>query len=112
VPTIWLLVCTLTAGWQKIFHSDPKIGFLTHAAKYSDAIARGEVLAPARSMDQMRQIVFNDYVDAALAGIFMVVVVSVLVFGIRTIISARGANRPSTQETPFESLPSSAMPQG
>jgi carbon starvation protein len=112
VPTAWLLVCTLTAGWQKIFHSDPKIGFLTHAAKYSDAMAKGQVLAPAQSMDQMRQIVFNDYVDATLAGIFLVVVVSVLVFGIRTIISARGANRPSARETPFESLPSSAMPQG
>jgi carbon starvation protein len=112
VPTAWLLVCTLTAGWQKIFHSDPKIGFLTHAEKYSSVMARGEVLAPAQSMEQMRQIVFNDYVDATLAGIFLVVVISVLVFGIKTIIAARGGNRPSAKETPFESLPSSAMPQG
>ena len=31
VPTAWLLVCTLTAGWQKLFHPDPKIGFIANA---------------------------------------------------------------------------------
>ncbi len=31
VPTMWLLICTLTAGWQKLFHPKPAIGFLAHA---------------------------------------------------------------------------------
>ena len=31
-------------------------------------IARSEVLAPAKSLEQMHQIVTNNYVDAALAG--------------------------------------------
>ena len=30
-PTVWLIICTLTAGWQKLFDSDPAIGFLAHA---------------------------------------------------------------------------------
>jgi carbon starvation protein len=111
VPTVWLLVCTLTAGWQKIFHINPKIGFLAHADKYKSAMTKGELLAPAKSTDQMQQIIFNDYIDAALAGAFMLVVTSVLVFGIRTVIAARAAHRPSAKETPFESLPSSALPQ-
>ena len=32
-PTVWLLICTLTAGWQKVFHDNPKIGFLANAHK-------------------------------------------------------------------------------
>ncbi|MFJ2994359.1 carbon starvation CstA family protein [Pandoraea sp. NPDC087047] len=105
LPTLWLLACTLTAGWQKMFDPDPKIGFLAHAAKYQAAIADGKLLAPAKSMAQMQQVVFNDYVDATLAGLFMFVVVAVAAFGLRTILIARRANRPTAKETPFEPMP-------
>jgi carbon starvation protein len=105
LPTLWLLICTLTAGWQKVFDANPKIGFLAHAAKYSAALAEDKVLAPAKSVAQMQQIVFNDYLDATLAGFFMVVVVSVLVFGIRTAMAARASTKPSAQESAFELMP-------
>ncbi|KQV84972.1 carbon starvation protein A [Massilia sp. Root351] len=105
VPTVWLLLCTLTAGFQKIFDANPKIGFLAHAAKYSAAIAEEKVLAPAKSMAQMHQIVFNDYLDASLAGFFMVVVLSVLVFGVRTAMIARANAKPTVKESPFQSMP-------
>jgi carbon starvation protein len=104
-PTIWLLLCTLTAGWQKIFDANPRVGFLAHAKKYSAALDEGTLLAPAKSMAQMQQIIFNDYLDAGLAAFFVVVVVSVLFFGIRTIMKARADSRPSTKETPFQALP-------
>ncbi|VVE73930.1 carbon starvation CstA family protein [Pandoraea sputorum] len=106
LPTLWLLACTLTAGWQKMFDADPKVGFLAHAAKYQAALAEGKLLAPAKSVAQMQQIVFNDYVDATLAGVFMFVVVAVAVFGVRTILLARRENKPTAQETPFEPMPS------
>jgi carbon starvation protein len=109
LPTAWLLVCTMTAGWQKVFHANPKIGFLAHAEKYSAAIGQSQLLAPAKSMAQMHQIVFNDYVDATMAGIFLFVVVAVAFFGLRTILKARAADRPSSQESPFETLPATAM---
>ncbi|VVD90011.1 carbon starvation protein A [Pandoraea capi] len=105
LPTLWLLACTLTAGWQKMFDPDPKVGFLAHAAKYQTALADGKLLAPAKSVAQMQQIVFNDYVDATLAGVFMFVVVAVAVFGLRTILVARRANNPTARETPFEPMP-------
>ncbi|MBE3026910.1 carbon starvation protein A [Janthinobacterium sp. BJB1] len=104
-PTIWLLLCTLTAGWQKIFDANPRVGFLAHAKKYSAALDEGTLLAPAKSVAQMRQIIFNDYLDAGLAAFFVVVVVSVLFFGIRTIVKARADSKPSTRETPFQAMP-------
>jgi carbon starvation protein len=105
VPTIWLLLCTLVAGWEKIFDPNPKIGFLAHAAKYSGALAKGEVLAPAKSIDQMQQVIFNDYLDASLAGFFMVVVLAVLVFGVRTALRANAAAKPTHNETPAQLMP-------
>ncbi len=83
LPTGWLLLCTLTAGYQKLFHANPRIGFLAHAALFSDAAARGEVLAPAKTVEQMSQIIFNDRVDAALTFLFMSVVIVMLVFAVR-----------------------------
>src|SRR5450830_1898640 len=104
-PTIWLLLCTLTAGWQKIFDANPRVGFLAHAQKYSAALDEGTLLAPAKSVAQMQQIIFNDYLDAGLAAFFVIVVISVLFFGIRTIMKARADSRPSTKETPFQAMP-------
>ncbi|WP_426107347.1 carbon starvation CstA family protein [Massilia sp. TSP1-1-2] len=104
-PTVWLLVCTLTAGWQKMFHEDVRIGFVSHARKFQAAMDQGLVLAPAKSMGQMGRIVFNDYVDAALAGFFMLVVLAVLVYGVRTVLAARNSGTPSAQESPFVAMP-------
>ena len=101
VPTIWLLICTLTAGWQKIFHENVKIGFVAHAQKFQAALDQGQVLAPAKSVAEMQRIIFNDYVDAALAGFFMIVVLAVLYYGIRTVIDARKSANPTTKESPF-----------
>ncbi|MCL6483858.1 MAG: carbon starvation protein A, partial [Janthinobacterium lividum] len=53
-PTIWLLLCTLTAGWHKIFDANPRVGFLAHAKKYSAALDQGTLLAPAKSVAQMQ----------------------------------------------------------
>ena len=88
VPLTWLVACTLTAGLQKVFSADPRVGFLSHAARFSDALDRGQVLAPARNVDQMRQIVLNDRIDAALALLFVAVVLGILYFGVRACLDA------------------------
>lgn len=105
LPTIWLLICTLAAGWQKIFHADVRVGFVAHANKFQAALDQGTLLAPAKSVIQMKQIIFNDYLDAALAGFFMVVVVAVLIAGIMTVLKARGHGAPSSKESPFVAAP-------
>ncbi len=99
LPAAWVLIVTMTAGWQKLFSDNPKIGFLSHAEKFQAAIDRGEVLAPAKDMAQMKLVVFNDYVDAAMGAIFMVVVVAMLLFAIRACRQALAAGQPTASET-------------
>jgi carbon starvation protein len=97
-PLTWLLVCTLTAGWQKMFHPDPKIGFIAHAQKYGDALARGEILAPAKSVGQMRQVIVNDWVNAGLCALFITVVLAMVFYGVKAIAEARRSDAPTTRE--------------
>jgi len=82
VPTVWLLVCTLTAGLEKLLHSSPAISFLAHAQRFSDAAAAGKILAPAKTMEEMHRVIFNDYVDATLAAIFVALVISIAIYGV------------------------------
>ena len=90
-PTAWLLVCTLTAGLEKILSSDPKIGFLVHAAKFQQAIDAGKILGPAKTMEEMHRIVFNDYVNATMATLFVFVVVAIAFYGVISIRRALGS---------------------
>jgi len=82
LPTAWLLVCTLTAGLQKVFSADPAIGFLSHAAKFNASLGSGKVLAPAKNIGEMQRILLNDYVDATLALLFVAVVVAIVCYGL------------------------------
>ena len=82
VPALWLLVCTVTAGLEKVFHPAPNIGFMAHARQFSDALASGKTLAPAKTIAEMQKIVFNDYVDGALAAIFVGVVIAIVIYGL------------------------------
>jgi carbon starvation protein CstA len=104
LPTAWLLVCTMTAGWQKLFHPDPKIGFIANARRFADAAAHGEVIAPAKSLGEMQRVVFNNYLDAALCALFMAVVVATIVFGLRAALAARRNHAPTAQETDYVAL--------
>ena len=88
VPAAWLAVCTLTAGWEKIFSATPAIGFLAHAAKFSVALGAGQILAPARSLADMRKVLANDYVDTSLTALFMAVVILMLGAGMFAIRKA------------------------
>lgn len=101
IPTVLLLVVTLTAGWQKLFHSNPAIGFLSHANKFQEAYNNGEVLAPAKDLGEMRQILFNDYIDAALCAIFMLVVIMVFISAIRIWIKILKNQRLELHESPY-----------
>jgi len=100
VPTAWLLVTTLTAGVQKIFHSDPRIGFVALARKFSAAAAEGKVLAPAKSIEEMQRVAFNNYLDAVVCGFFVVLVLAMCVFAMKICLQAYRQTQPTAHEIP------------
>jgi len=104
VPTVWLLVCTTYAGWIKIFDANPALGFLAQARKYQAAIADGQMLGTAKSVGQMQQVMVNSYINATLTALFLLVVLSVLAYSIKTILVARRNPQRTDRETPFVAL--------
>jgi carbon starvation protein len=96
VPLAWLLAVTLTAGYQKIFSPLPRLGFLSHAASIEAQVAAGTAAANAS------RVIFNDRLDAVVAGVFMLVVVLVVVMSVREwLLVLGGKKRPVMSETPF-----------
>ncbi|NBD08854.1 carbon starvation CstA family protein [Corallococcus silvisoli] len=101
IPAAWLVLCTLTAGFQKVFGADVRVSFVAHARAFSQAVAEGRLIAPAKSAEEMERIITNDYVDAALTVFFMAVVVATVLFGVRAMLAARRSAVPTAQETPY-----------
>lgn len=99
-PTIFLFITCMTAGWQKIFHENPKIGFLAQANRFSDAIARGEILKPAKTLEEMQTIVMSNQINAALCGFFMVVAIVMVIAAIGIVRRALASPTPTAQEAP------------
>jgi carbon starvation protein len=96
-PLTWLLAVTLTAGWQKVFADDPRLGFLSHASRTAEQVASGSLEA-ARGA----RLIFNDRLDAVVALIFMVVTVTVVAASARGWILVLTRRRPATmKESPF-----------
>jgi carbon starvation protein len=91
VPLAFVSTVTLTAGIEKVFAPDPRLGFLAHARTLAGSEAPG-----------VARLIFNDRLDAALALVFMAVVVLVIVASVREwflVLSKRKVPRMS--ETPF-----------
>ncbi len=100
VPTAWLLITTLTAGVQKIFDPDPRIGFLSLARKFSDAAAQGTVLAPAKSIEEMQRVAFNNYLDAVVCAFFVLLVIAMCIFAAKICMQALKQAYPTAHEIP------------
>jgi len=98
VPTAWLLVTTLTAGIQKIADPDPKIGFIALARKFGDAAAQGTLLAPAKSIEEMQRVAFNNYLDAAVCALFVLLVVALALFTVKACMQALRQTQPTAHE--------------
>ena len=81
LPLAWLGCATFAAALQKIFHSNPRGGFVAMAERLSADLAAGKV--PAAKRVATEALIFNNYLDATAAGIFLVLVIAILVVSIR-----------------------------
>ena len=98
VPAAWLVVTTVTAGLEKVFSPDPAVGFVSHAWRFADALSQGKVLAPAKDLATMSRVIFNDYVDATLAALFVAVVLTIVVYGVIDVRKALGSAKSTAIE--------------
>lgn len=104
LPTSWLLICTLSAGWEKTFSDNPKLGFLAIANKFQAMIDSGTI--PAQYTEsQLTQLVFNNRLDAGLTIFFMLVVVVLACFSLKTALKALKNPQPTANETPYQAMP-------
>ncbi|MGO1270352.1 MAG: carbon starvation CstA family protein [Pseudomonas helleri] len=105
LPAVWLLICTTTAGFIKLFDANPAVGFLSLAKKYSTALDAGQVIAPAKNIDQMQHVIINAYTNAGLTVLFLFVVFSILFYALKVGVAAWGNKERTDKETPFKAMP-------
>jgi len=101
VPLVWLLAVTMTAGWMKIFSDDPRVGFLRAAADLKKKLAV-DGGTPVEQVRQWQHVMTNNYINAAVSGAFMVLVLLVVGVCVREwwlLLSRRQA--PVLREEPY-----------
>lgn len=89
LPLCWLVAVTFTAAYHKVLNPNPRIGFLSHARQLASAGADA-------------RLIFNDRLDAAVAGTLVVLVAVVLIESAlewARVLSGRKAA--SVKEAPF-----------
>jgi carbon starvation protein len=97
LPLAFVLVVTLTAGWQKIFAADPRLGFLSQARATLDRMAAGTFDHATGA-----RIVFNYRLDAVVSAVFMTVTVLLVIASVREWVLIVRRRRPAvSRESPF-----------
>ena len=106
VPATWLLICTTWALGLKLFSSNPQLeGFLYMANQYKAKIAAGGSELSAEQIANMNHIVVNNYTNAGLSILFLVVVYSIIFYGIKTWLQVRNNTTRTDKETPYVPVP-------
>jgi carbon starvation protein len=111
IPLTWLSIVALTGGWQKVFSSDLKIGFLSHASSLATIVAGGGLPVGAKTAGEAARMMFNDRLDAAVVAVFMISVVVILVDSARVWIRVINGTVPCVStEVPFHARALPAQP--
>jgi carbon starvation protein len=101
-PLLWLASVTFTAGFEKIFADDPRLGFLSHAAALENA---------AINVAETRAVIFNERLDAVVCGVFLALVAIIVLDSARVWFGLlRGTRAAVSSESPF--IPSNLEAEG
>jgi carbon starvation protein len=108
LPLAWDAAVTLTASWQKIFSTDPAIGFFAQRAAAQQSIQAGQLndtmaALGAASVEDARQILVNTTVDGVLSILFAVMIIIVIADASRVWFGIiRGSKEPEMTEAPWQ----------
>ncbi|WP_225087249.1 carbon starvation CstA family protein [Pectobacterium colocasium] len=106
LPAIWLLICTTWALGLKLFSDNPQLeGFFYMANMFKGKIAQGGADLSAQQIANMNHIVTNNYTNAGLSILFLIVVYSIIAYGIKEALAARKVAERTDQETPYVPVP-------
>jgi carbon starvation protein len=102
LPLAWLASVTFTAGFQKVFSPEPKLGFLSHARMIEARLAAGQLPAGAKTIEAAERMLFNDRLNAVVALVFMAVVILVIAAAMREWLLVLSKRKPAVMhEAPF-----------
>jgi len=100
VPMVWLVVITMTASYQKIFSTNPRMGFLSNANTLAAQIAAGKI--PAAKIGEMQRVIFNLRLDAVVTAVLAVMFLVLLVEAVVQWHAILGRGREAKlHETPY-----------
>jgi carbon starvation protein len=108
LPLAWDAAVTLTASWQKIFSTDPAIGFFAQRAAAAQSIEAGKLndvmlALKAESLDDARQILVNTTVDGILSILFALMIIIVIADASRIWFGLIfGGREPEMSEAPWQ----------
>jgi carbon starvation protein len=100
-PLAWLIIITSMAALTKLFSPEVRVGFLTHAADLSARLLEGS-LPPAQAASAP-QLILNDYLNAGLTLLFLLVTWMLVLDTLRVIFNIlAGRPHPPSTESPHE----------
>ena len=100
IALAWDLIITMTASWQKVFSGDVKIGFFQQRSVFQTALDKGLLIKPAKTLDQMQQVITNVTVDGVLQALFALLTLTVIASAIPVWIKAAKLGGLPTAEAP------------
>jgi carbon starvation protein len=102
-PLVWLAIVTMTAGYQKIFSTDPRLGFLARANLYETTLAAGNLPPGIASAQVAQRFILNDRIDTAVTAFFMISVIIIITASVREWYKVVSGRMPAvSSEHPFE----------